>query len=270
MQETTIAGHLSAIKYYHRLVGGIELDTQHPLIRNALKGVTRGHAEVGTQQRLRLPVSWAVLQAGAGLVPTWGVGGRLMFLALGASFFFLTGASEMFAMSVSHMHAAHGLRRGDVAFFAGSVQLILPTRWPLADRVEVRFRYSKGDQLRKGAVLTRVRSGPYRPVEAGGGAVACMVELLLYYPSLPSHSPLVAVGADGDRWMLLKRRQAESALRDVVSLAGLQPAHYALHSLRIGGATHLAAGGGVLVSAAERRALGRNGWSPILHSKSWG
>ena len=38
------------------------------------------------------------------------------------------------------------------------------------------------------------------------------------------------------------KHRAESVLRQVVSLAGLQPPEYVLHSLRIGGANHLAAG----------------------------
>ena len=39
------------------------------------------------------------------------------------------------------------------------------------------------------------------------------------------------------------RAQAVKALRQVVSVAGVQAEEYALHSLRIGGATHLSAGG---------------------------
>lgn len=54
---------------FHRLSGAVELDTGHPLLlRNALQGVARGHAGIGTQQRLWRPVSWAVLTGGAGLV----------------------------------------------------------------------------------------------------------------------------------------------------------------------------------------------------------
>ena len=37
--------------------------------------------------------------------------------------------------------------------------------------------------------------------------------------------------------------QATLALREVVAKAGMQPDEYALHSLRIGGATYLSAGG---------------------------
>ena len=41
-------------------------------------------------------------------------------------------------------------------------------QWSMADRVEVRFGGSKGDHLRKGAILTRARKGPPNPVGAGG------------------------------------------------------------------------------------------------------
>ena len=39
------------------------------------------------------------------------------------------------------------------------------------------------------------------------------------------------------------QQQATTALRAVVALAGVRAEEYALHSLRIGGATHLSAGG---------------------------
>ena len=51
-------------------------------------------------------------------------------------------------------------------------------QWSTADRVEVRFRGSNGDQLGKGAILTRPRKGPPRPVDAGRGVVDIMSELL--------------------------------------------------------------------------------------------
>ena len=40
--------------------------------------------------------------------------------------------------------------------------------------------------------------------------------------------------------------QATKALRQVVSVTGVQPEDYAMHPLRIGGATHLSAGGAAL------------------------
>lgn len=79
LQHTTIAGHLSAVKFFHRLAGAAELDTRHPLVREALRGIARGHAEEGTQQRLRRPLPLGVLKRGVDLVPQWGVGGRVLF-----------------------------------------------------------------------------------------------------------------------------------------------------------------------------------------------
>ena len=63
-------------------------------------------------------------------------------------------------------------------FFRGSEQLDWHL-WPRVDRVEVRFRGSKGDQYRQGAVLTRVRGATATALHLGGGAVALMVELIL-------------------------------------------------------------------------------------------
>ena len=70
-----------------------------------------------------------------------------------------------------------------------------------------------------------------------------MVELLSLYTFLPSHAPLVAFGVGQGQWAMWTKCQATVALRQVVALAGLQPEEYALHSLRIGGATFLAAEG---------------------------
>ena len=166
-------------------------------------------------------------------------------------------------MSQSAMHVEHGVRRGDVALFLSSEQLP-QARWHLADRVEVRFRSSKADQLRKGSVVTRVRTGPPRSVEHGGGAVDVIVELLLSFPFLPPHAPLVAFGTDGVSWLMWTKHKATLALRQVVSLMGLQPVEYALHSLRIGGATHLSASGASPeVLRREGRWAGEHGYRPV-------
>lgn len=266
LNHTTIASHLSAVKFFHRLASSVELATRHPLIMNALKGAARANAATGSGPRVRRPVSWGMLKDGASLVARWGVGGRVLYLSLCTSFFFLLRASELFAASQSAMHAEHGLRRGDVAFFRSSEQLP-PERWSLADSVEVRFRSSKADQFRKGSVVTRVRTGSPRSVEDGGGAVDALVELFLLFPHLPSHAPLVAFGACGDTWSMWTQYQATEALRQVVSLAGLQPVEYSLHSLRIGGATYLSAGGASPeVLRREGRWAGEHGYRPYVRS----
>ena len=129
-----------------------------------------------------------------------------------------------------------------MAFFRGRVQLGV-AQWSRANRVEVRFRGSKGDQLRKGADILRVRAGLPRSVGASGGAVDLMLELMSCYLFLPSSASLVAYGSGSGRWSMWTKQQATVARREVVALAGVRADEYALHSFNIGGATHLSAGG---------------------------
>ena len=148
----------------------------------------------------------------------------------------------MFAETRSRIHETYCLRRADVAFFRGRAQLGV-AQWSRVDRVEVRFRGSKFDQLWKGAVISRVQASPPRPVGAGGGAVDLMPKLVSCYCFLPSPDPLLAYGSGGGRWFMWTKQQATVALREVVGLAGGRADKYAVHPRRIGGATHLSAGG---------------------------
>ena len=68
---------------------------------------------------------------------------------------------------------------------------------------------------------------------------------MLVRPQRPS-APLVAFGYGRGRWSTWTQAQATRAVRQVVSVAGVQPGEYALYSLRFGGATHLSAGGVLL------------------------
>ncbi len=183
-----------------------------------------------------------MLLAGEKLIPTWRAGGRVLWPALCASFCLLTRASEMFAETRLRVHETYCLRRADVAFFCGNIQLTV-AQWSTADHVKVRFRGPQGDQPRKGAVVTHVRKGPSTRVGEGGGAVDLMIELMSCYLFLPSSAPLVAFIVGNGRWSMWTQHQSTKALRKVVALAGVRAEEYALHSLRIGGATHLSAGG---------------------------
>ena len=108
----------------------------------------------------------------------------------------------------------------------------------------MRFRASKGDQLRLGVVVTRVRVGSALAFRDGGGAVALMTELMSGSDSYPPDAPMMTYGVrDSGSLLVWNRYDAVAALRQVVGLAGLPPAEFALHSLRIGGATHLSAAG---------------------------
>ena len=96
-----------------------------------------------------------------------------------------------------------------------------------------------------GSVRVRTRdeiTGPRAGYRAGGGAVALMVELMSCRRSLPASAPLSSYKS-GKSVRVLRYGHALRAFRDIVANAGRRPEHFALHSLRIGGATTLAAGG---------------------------
>ena len=63
----TIAGHLVAVKFFHRQECKVELFLRHPWIVDTLKGVIRCHAEAGTKSRVRRLIAWSVLLAGRSL-----------------------------------------------------------------------------------------------------------------------------------------------------------------------------------------------------------
>ena len=184
----TISGKLTAVQYFHRLEAGVELPTTAPVLKSALKGIARGHVAAGTPRQVRLPVSLAMLLEGEGLIPSWGAGGNEMWLCLCLSYFLIARSDEVFASDSGVVHPAHCLTRGDVAFFAGDVQLAYAL-WPTADKIEVRVRGHKGHQDQIGSVRVRTRDEITRPragYRADGGAVALMVELMSCHRSLPA------------------------------------------------------------------------------------
>ena len=163
-----------------------------------------------------------MLLAGETLIPAWRNVGRVLWVALCASFCFLARAFKTFAETgrVSAKRIVHGGQTW-LSFAVLKVQLGV-AQWSRADRVEVQFRGSKGDQLRKGAVISRVWVGSSRPVGAGGGAVDLMLELVSCYSFLPSSAPLVAYGSGGGSCSMWTKQQASVALREVVALAAVR------------------------------------------------
>ena len=90
--------------------------------------------------------------------------------------------------------------------------------------------------------MTRARADPPLPLRNGGGVVELMIEMLYYFMFLPSHAPLAAFGTAHGNWSVWMQARATVSLRGVVALARLLADEYALHSLRVGGATFLSAG----------------------------
>ena len=250
---STISGKIAAVQYYHRVEAQVEIIATSPLLRCALKGIARSHVEAGTRHRVRLPVTWRMLLDGESLIPAWGIGGRVMWLCLSLSYFLIARSDEIFASSSGVAHHAHCLTRKDVAFFSGNNQLEY-VHWRQADKVEINFRGHKGDHDQIGEVRARTRdeiSGPQSGYRADGGAVALMVELMSCHATLPDEAPLSSyrIGRDVK---VLKYGQALQAFREIVKKSGRDPKDFALHSLRIGGASTLAAGGEVSERVIQR------------------
>lgn len=229
-QSQTIRGYLSAIKYFHKMHAGWELPTSHFQIRAVMKTIDRAHAGTQIKPRTRKPLTWEMLEAGRGVVEGMGNAGQLIWKGLALSYLLLCRASEIWAYETGLVHSEFCLTRQDLEFFGGVGRLAWGNRWR-ADKVEITFRASKADQKRVGAVVTRT-----------GVALQVLLDLLDLYPQLGSQAPLMQwQGSLGGK--VVSRSEATRALRLLVTSVGRNPEEFALHSGRIGGATHLASQG---------------------------
>ena len=134
------------------------------------------------------------------------------------------------------------MTRDCLIFFRGGLQVNVEDR-ARADSVKVLFVASKTDQNREGRTTTRVRmAGGVGVGKIPVGAFAALVELLDAHPRLPGGAPLMT-RRTASGWKVITRTEAVVALRMMAASAGKNPAQFALHSGRIGGATKLAAQG---------------------------
>lgn len=116
----------------------------------------------------------------------------MLWLSLALSFHLLARSDEMFASASGSVHPVHCLTRDDVALYDGDEELPFG-KWHLATRAVIYYRGHKGDPEQRGSVIVRTRNvcrGPRSKVNAEGGAVAILVELLSIHPTLPKNAPL--------------------------------------------------------------------------------
>ena len=241
-QQSTVRGYLAAIKYFHKMYAGWELPTSHCMIAAVGKGIDRAHGMVPRKAPVRLPLTWSILSQGQPVVSTSVDGGRVMWLGLALSYFLLCRASELWAYANGKVHPEFCLTRNCLTFFRGEAQVAFENRF-CASAVQVRFVASKSDQKRAGCTITRTRVSDR--TEVGGvpaGAFEALLELLNVHPQLPGEAPLTT-RLTPQGWRVFTRTEAVAALRLMVGSSGRDPAQYALHSGRIGGATQLAAQG---------------------------
>ena len=165
-----------------------------------------------------------------------------MWLGLALPYFLLYRTSEQFAYANGLVHPDFCLTRDFLPFFRGDVQVNIEGR-ARADSVKVLFVASKTDQNREGCTTTRVRMAEGARIgKTPIGAFEALVELLDAHPLLPGGAPLMT-RRTASGWKVITRIEAFVALRMMATSAGKNPAQFALHSRRIGGATKLVAQG---------------------------
>ena len=119
IKPVILANKLSAVLHFHRINLKMELPTSSPLIKRALKGVTRSRVAAGTPKKVRRPMSWDSLLEGQGLALSWSPGGRVLWLSLALGYFFVASSDEIFSSPAGAVHPVHCLTRGDVALYKG-------------------------------------------------------------------------------------------------------------------------------------------------------
>ena len=95
-------------------------------------------------------------------------------------------------------------------------------------------------------------------LQSDGAAVALMVELMSFHSMLPEHAPLSSYRSKG-KVVPWRYGQATQALKEIVKESGADPDQFTLHSLRIGGASTLAAGGTVSERVIQREGRWKSG-----------
>lgn len=210
-KESTIGGKLVAVSLYHQQCWGIKLPLGNVFLKGVRKGIKRKQVEEGVQQKIRRPLSWGIITEMQGEAAEWGEGGRVLWIGFALSYLLMMRASELFTGEGGRANGAFILTRGDVAFFNGDQQMMGEGRRG-ADKIEVRFTASKGDQDRKGAILVRVKGG--RGAERDEGAVGLLAELFESYEGegLTTKAPLMTF-KEGERWRVWGRDKATKCLR---------------------------------------------------------
>ena len=158
IKESTIVSKLVVINFYHGQFLGLSVPLNNPLIRSVRQGIQRAHIRNDNQHKVRRPLAWGMITKMQESSQAWGVGGRVLWIGLTLSYFFKLRASELFVKEIVVFHKVYCLRRRDVSFVRDNEQLVR-RKIHESNKVEVRFKRSKGDQRRNGAVLVRTRTG---------------------------------------------------------------------------------------------------------------
>ena len=122
-RESTVAGKLVAVKFFHEQWMGKSLPLNHFRIKAVREGIKRAHVEEGTQQRVRRPLSWEMLKEMEKAAKEWGVGRRVAWIGLPLTYLLLLRASELFAEDSGSVHTVYVLIGVDMTFCEGERQV---------------------------------------------------------------------------------------------------------------------------------------------------
>ena len=87
-ESTTYSRQVGGDYFYHEQFVGLSAPMNNPLIRSVTQGIKRAHAETGSQQRVRRPMTWGMLRGMQASIAPWGEGGRVLWIGLALSYFF--------------------------------------------------------------------------------------------------------------------------------------------------------------------------------------
>ena len=161
----------------------------------------------------------------------------------------MTRSDDFFAADSGVVYPVHCLTRRDVAL-TSTVR-----SWETRDgsrhtRLMCRFKLPRVDSERGAGAESSLR--------ADGGAVALVLELLSLFPGFPDHASFSSYPS-GIAVIMIRYDRALRAVKKVVAKSSRNPDEFAVHSLLIGGAATLVAGGDLLEGVIQREWRWRSG-----------
>ena len=91
--------------FVHEQWVGTSLSFSHFQIKAVQEGIKRAHAEGGTWQQVRRPLSWEMLRGTEGAAKEWGMGGSVACIGVALSYLVLLRASDLIADDEGRVHA---------------------------------------------------------------------------------------------------------------------------------------------------------------------
>lgn len=191
----------------------------------------------------RQPVTWDMVEWVREEYSNESTEGLMSYIGIALAFNFMWRASEYIGRSSSGgdaIDSVHALKRSDVTCYDKSGKVIPPaiirklTNLSLVDMITFVIKSSKSDQTGKGRFLSLTREGGFQ-----NQLVNDVVRFLRSSATEDNH--FFMSRCKRGRNLKLTRKVLTDVLKAAAEAKGLSGACFALHSLRIGGATQMAA-----------------------------